>query len=163
QAIAGSRVLPFPGEGGEGQIREPGGGGLWRQCWAGRLWRAVLRNPSTRFDEALRQDILDHPPGHVRQTPADAVVVERQALAVDALGLLAMVQAQVLVAIPVAPWAAEGAAGEELHETDTALQQPAGQQAAAAKVLRLRTVEAVQDVSGRRLAGQIGHLRNGKL
>ena len=59
----------------------------------------------------------------VEQAPPPEVAEQAGDRPVDPERLLAVVLAHVLVAVPVPPGAAEGAAGEELDEPDPALEQ----------------------------------------
>ena len=71
---------------------------------------------------------------------------------------LRVVARQVFVAVPVAPRKAVVGAAPHLHETDTPLQQAAGDQAVAAEIFRDLLVQPVQLSGGLRFAGNIQHL-----
>ena len=75
---------------------------------------------------------------------------------IDPQSLLAVVGLHIFMPVPVAPGAAERAAGEELHEPHAPFQQPAGDQAGPAEIGRLAAIHAVkrQRLGGARPRGR---------
>src|SRR5262249_17646634 len=74
-----------------------------------------------------------------------------------------VIAGDIFMRIPVAAGKAVVRSAPDLHETHAALQEAAGDQAVAAKFLCDRTVEAIEAARLCRLAGNVEHLRRGKL
>src|SRR4051812_17426801 len=75
-----------------------------------------------------------------------------------------MILENVLVSVPaLARPARDGAAGVDLHEANAALEKPARQQAAAARVGSLLAIEAIELAHRRRFGGEIRDLGDREL
>ena len=95
--------------------------------------------------------------------PAPEVAEQARDGPIDPQGLLAVVCLHVFMPVPVAPGAAERAAGEELHEPHAPFEQPAGDQAGPAEIGRLGAIHAVKCQRLGRLAVKVGDQRDRRL
>ncbi len=120
---------------------------------------------ANRAPGPLRDPIAGYPEdkGILQQPPLLQVADQRRRRPVEAGAHVAVIAGDVFVRVPVAPREAVVRPAPDLHKADPALQQPPGNQAVAAEVLRDALVQPVHPVRGRGFPRDVEHFRGAQL